>query len=91
MSFTNIQVPAGDKITYSNGRLQVPDRPIVAFLEGDGIGVRNTRERLQQLYGDDHSFTLRNADGGGAIATVSLPFHTGADLTLASVIDGSTP
>ena len=59
--------------------------------EGDGIGVRNTRERLQQLYGDDHSFTLRNADGGGAIATVSLPFHTGADLTLASVIDGSTP
>ncbi|MBK7831069.1 MAG: hypothetical protein IPJ56_01650 [Gemmatimonadetes bacterium] len=56
--------------------------------EGDGIGVRNTRERLQQLYGDDHSLP-GNADGGGAIATVS--FHTGADLTLASVIDGSTP
>jgi len=39
MSYTNIQVPAGEKITYTNGRLQVPDRPIVAFIEGDGIGV----------------------------------------------------
>ncbi len=39
MSFQNIQVPAGDKITYQNGRLQVPDHPIVGFIEGDGIGV----------------------------------------------------
>jgi isocitrate dehydrogenase len=39
MPFQNIQVPAGEKITYGNGRLQVPDNPIVAFIEGDGIGV----------------------------------------------------
>ena len=39
MAFQNIQVPAGEKITYTNGRLQVPDNPIVAFIEGDGIGV----------------------------------------------------
>ncbi|MCI0397781.1 MAG: isocitrate dehydrogenase (NADP(+)) [Chloroflexi bacterium] len=39
MSFSNIQVPAGEKITYSGGRLDVPDNPIVAFIEGDGIGV----------------------------------------------------
>ncbi|HNS39060.1 MAG: isocitrate dehydrogenase (NADP(+)) [Anaerolineae bacterium] len=39
MPFKNIQVPAGEKITYENGRLQVPDNPIVAFIEGDGIGV----------------------------------------------------
>ena len=39
MSFQNIVVPAGEKITYSNGRLQVPEHPIVAFIEGDGIGV----------------------------------------------------
>ncbi len=39
MPFQNIVVPAGEKITYSNGRLQVPDNPIVAFIEGDGIGV----------------------------------------------------
>jgi isocitrate dehydrogenase len=39
MPFKNIQVPAGEKITYTDGRLQVPDNPIVAFIEGDGIGV----------------------------------------------------
>jgi isocitrate dehydrogenase len=39
MSFSHIVVPAGEKITYTNSRLQVPDNPIVAFIEGDGIGV----------------------------------------------------
>ncbi|MDX1614096.1 MAG: isocitrate dehydrogenase (NADP(+)) [Candidatus Promineifilaceae bacterium] len=39
MSFAKIQVPAGEKITYTDGRLHVPDNPIVAYIEGDGIGV----------------------------------------------------
>lgn len=39
MSFTHIRVPEGEKITYANGKLHVPDNPIVAFIEGDGIGV----------------------------------------------------
>ncbi|MGE0485396.1 MAG: NADP-dependent isocitrate dehydrogenase [Gammaproteobacteria bacterium] len=34
-----IQVPAeGAKITISNGVLNVPDNPIIPFIEGDGIG-----------------------------------------------------
>lgn len=34
-----IQTPAqGDKITISKGKLQVPDNPIIPFIEGDGIG-----------------------------------------------------
>ena len=28
----------GEKITFKNDRLQVPDRPIIPFIEGDGIG-----------------------------------------------------
>ena len=39
MPFQKIAVPAGEKITYQNNRLSVPDNPIVAFIEGDGIGV----------------------------------------------------
>jgi len=39
MSFTNIQIPEGDKISFTGGLLQVSDNPIVAFIEGDGIGV----------------------------------------------------
>ncbi len=35
----NYEVPAdGAKIAISNGKLQVPDNPIVPFIEGDGIG-----------------------------------------------------
>ncbi|MGC9239238.1 MAG: NADP-dependent isocitrate dehydrogenase [Acidithiobacillus sp.] len=29
----------GDLIRFTGGRLEVPDRPIVPFIEGDGIGV----------------------------------------------------
>ena len=39
MSFTNIQVPEnGEKITIKNGVLNVPDNPIIPFIEGDGTG-----------------------------------------------------
>jgi isocitrate dehydrogenase len=35
----HVQVPAGgEKITNSNGKLQVPDQPIIPFIEGDGTG-----------------------------------------------------
>src|SRR5690349_13186552 len=32
------QVPNGDKITLKNGKLSVPDHPILPFIEGDGTG-----------------------------------------------------
>jgi len=41
MAYDKIQVPAdGDKITVNaDNSLNVPDRPIIPFIEGDGIGV----------------------------------------------------
>jgi isocitrate dehydrogenase len=34
-----IEIPAGgEKITIANGKLRVPDQPIVPFIEGDGTG-----------------------------------------------------
>ena len=39
MPFDKVVVPSeGEKITYSDGNLHVPDNPIVMFIEGDGIG-----------------------------------------------------
>ncbi len=38
MPYKICKVPAGDKITISAGKLQMPDRPIVPFIEGDGTG-----------------------------------------------------
>src|SRR5215216_383574 len=38
-SYKDVQVPSdGQKITISGGRLSVPDRPIIPFIEGDGTG-----------------------------------------------------
>jgi isocitrate dehydrogenase len=39
MAYEQINVPDGEKIRYENGKLSVPTHPIVAFIEGDGIGV----------------------------------------------------
>ncbi len=39
MAYQHIKVPEwGEKITISGGKLQVPDQPIIAFIEGDGTG-----------------------------------------------------
>jgi isocitrate dehydrogenase len=39
MGYQKLQVPSGgEKITIVNGELQVPDNPIVCFIEGDGTG-----------------------------------------------------
>jgi isocitrate dehydrogenase len=40
MAYTYLTVPAGDKITMgTDGKLNVPDNPIIPFIEGDGTGV----------------------------------------------------
>ncbi|MCB0224615.1 MAG: isocitrate dehydrogenase (NADP(+)), partial [Anaerolineae bacterium] len=39
MAFDKIIVPQdGEKITVEDGKLKVPDNPVLAFIEGDGIG-----------------------------------------------------
>ena len=40
LKFKKVQVPAeGEPIQIVKGKLQVPDRPIIPFIEGDGIGI----------------------------------------------------
>lgn len=39
MAYNKIVVPdTGEKITFTNGKMNVPDNPILLFIEGDGIG-----------------------------------------------------
>ena len=39
MSYTIVKVPeGGEKVSIENGNLQVPDQPILPFIEGDGTG-----------------------------------------------------
>lgn len=39
-----------------------------------GIGLTNVRERLQLIYGDSSSITLRNRENGGVKVTIEIPF-----------------
>jgi len=38
MAYTTCTVPAGGKICIQQGKLQVPDQPIIPFIRGDGTG-----------------------------------------------------
>jgi LytS/YehU family sensor histidine kinase len=42
---------------------------------GQGIGLRNTAERLRYLYGANHSFELAPVDGGGLRVTLDVPWR----------------
>ncbi|HEX3248357.1 MAG TPA: histidine kinase [Pyrinomonadaceae bacterium] len=45
----------------------------------NGIGLRNTRARLEKLYGSDQDFRLETAAGGGVNVSITIPFHTEDD------------
>ena len=47
----------------------------------EGVGLGNTRARLQHLYGADQRLELKSAPGGGFTVTLSIPFRTGAERT----------
>lgn len=58
----------------------------------EGLGLRNTRERLRQLYGTDQAFRLGNDPAGGAVVTILLPYmpcgevHTPLHLRLSRAV-----
>jgi signal transduction histidine kinase len=51
----------------------------------DGLGLRNTRARLAQLYGADQSLSLKAMPEGGAIVIVSLPYRPASELRTSAI------
>jgi len=47
-----------------------------------GMGLSNTRSRLEKLYGDRQRFEMKNATDGGFVVTLTFPFQP------ASAVDG---
>jgi len=48
MAYDKIKVPAGEKITTdANGKLVVPNHPVITFIEGDGIGADITKASMK--------------------------------------------
>jgi hypothetical protein len=52
------------------GLTHAGDRP-----PADGVGLGNTRARLQYLYGSQHQFQLHGGPHGGFAVDISIPFH----------------
>jgi signal transduction histidine kinase len=62
--------------------LEIQDNgPGVELIEGElpkgrGVGVQNTRNRLNELYPGEHSFSISNIPSGGLQVSIRLPFET---------------
>jgi two-component system LytT family sensor kinase len=57
------------------------DGPGVQLVDGqipnaNGVGLRNTQERLQELYGVQHSFRLSETSPHGLTVNIRIPFET---------------
>jgi two-component system, LytTR family, sensor kinase len=56
-----------DGLGFTRGRGLMPP---------EGVGLRNTRSRLQQLYSRDHAMVLEDAPGGGCTVKIRVPYRT---------------
>jgi two-component system LytT family sensor kinase len=56
-----------DGVGFTRGRGLMPP---------EGVGLRNTRGRLQQLYNGDHAMVLEDAPGGGCTVKIRVPYRT---------------
>lgn len=52
-----------------------------------GIGLRNTRERLRQLYREASTFSVENSERGGAVVTMSLPYRLATGISETEVME----
>jgi len=73
MKYETIVVPEqGAKVTIANGKLQVPDNPIIPFIEGDGTGpdiwrasVRVLDAAVEKAYGGKKKIAWMEVFAGG--------------------------
>ena len=61
---------AGDRL-----RLEIADNGPGPTGGSEGVGLANTRARLEGLYGDGARFELRAVETGGTVVTIELPFR----------------
>lgn len=78
MGYQKVEVPAGEKITVdASGALNVPNNPIIPFIEGDGIGVDVTPPMIavidaaiEKAYGSERKIAWMEVYAGEKATTV---------------------
>jgi signal transduction histidine kinase/streptogramin lyase len=68
--------------TRANGRIRIAvsdDGEGLPAGSREGIGLSNTRARLEQLYGTNHAFFYVNRPEGGLCVTLEFPFRIGSN------------
>ena len=68
-----------DGVGFTRGGLMPPE----------GVGLRNTRGRLQQLYNEDHAMVLEDAPGGGCTVKIRVPYRTRTEEVTTDHVDSS--
>ncbi len=49
MAYKDITPPVGGKITIADGKLTVPENPILPFIRGDGTGPRHLGDECARV------------------------------------------
>jgi len=70
-----IRARRDDETLFLAVRDDGPGLPETGESSSSGVGLRNTRGRLEQLYGGRSRFSLANSAEGGVEATVELPLE----------------
>src|SRR5215469_16279390 len=72
------------EITVTDDGPGLADKNAVAR---NGIGLSNTRARLEQLYGDGASLRVENGEPGGVVVTMVLPYHLASGISEREVME----
>jgi len=82
ISETGGTIVIGAKKSANKLMIEVSDNgPGVELVNGEisasrGVGVRNTNNRLAELYGEEHSFKLSNLEPHGLKIEICIPYET---------------
>jgi two-component system, LytTR family, sensor kinase len=67
---------AGEQLILAVGDTGVGLKKYPDQDQREGVGLSNTKARLQSLYPGRHAFKIQNQSTGGCMVEITIPFHT---------------
>ena len=87
---TTTQGQKGVELVVADSGSGFPKDPETLLAESEGVGLANTKRRLETLYGNAHTLELGTAAEGGARVTLQLPLDAGPDQLRPASEQGTT-